>query len=519
MSRSRASRVPTLFSGAAFLLFLLPGVAGSFGPFIDELYYVSCAHRLDWGYVDHPPFSIFLLRLFQILLGGQNLLALRLPAALTGCAVVLGIGLLARRLGAGSCGQAVACGSALIAGVFQLLFGFYSMNAIEILIWLACSWTVVEAVQPGRERWWILFGLLAGIGLLNKHTFVLFGAALALGLFATPARRSLRRRWIWLGLAIASILIAPNLVWEARHGWPSLEFYRAADRLKNIPMPPPQALGLLVVIANPGTIPVWVAGLAWMLRPRAPADPAARARFDLRPLGVLCLALIALAVLGHRSRPDRIAGIFPLLFAAGGVALERARSRPRWRWLRWTVPAAMAAWGLFLLPLSEPVLPAPLLARYLGATRLVPQIEAGSGKEGALPQWFSDRLGWQTLVDVVARVRDRLPAGDQSEVMFFGVSYGQASALDWLGRSRGLRPVYCTHNNWFLWGPPREPLRVAIVVGESRERLAQLFNSVELAGVDDCDLCTPWRRHMPIWVVRGFKGSITEAWPSLKHFE
>ena len=103
--------------------------------------------------------------------------------------------------------------------------------------------------------------------------------------------------------------------------------------------------------------------------------------------------------------------------------------------------------------------------------------------------------------------------------MFFAPSYGQAGALEWLGESRGLAPVYSNHNNYQLWGPPFRDPAVAIVIGERREALEQLFDRVELARRHECGLCMPWRNHMPIWIVRGPRVHIAAHWQAWRHYE
>jgi len=176
-------------------------------------------------------------------------------------------------------------------------------------------------------------------------------------------------------------------------------------------------------------------------------------------------------------------------------------------------------WGLVLLPIGVPVLPPEPLAAYATTVGGAPQIERGAGKRTSLPQWFADRLGWEALADDVAAVRDTLSEHERREVMFFAPSYGQAGALEWLGRSRGIAPVYSTHNSYHSWGPPPRTPSVAIVLGEGTDRLDQLFGRVELARFHQCGLCMPWRNNMPIWIVREPKIDIRAQWPDWKHYE
>lgn len=499
--------VPAAFGLLAFALAFLPGLLGPYGTFIDEWYYAACARHLAWGYVDHPPLAPFVLRM-AMALGGEHLVVLRLISSTLAALTVAGTGLLAWRLGASRFGQGLASAALMLAPIAQVVFGFYSMNAFEPLIWLALSWLLIEVASGGSPRLWLLFGVIAGLGAMTKHTIFTFLLAAGVAMVLTPARRHLFTPWPWLGAAIAALIVSPNLIWQALHGWPSIEFYRNAALNKNQPVGPLQVLFQQGLTMSPGAIPLWIAGLMWLLKRRAA---------DLRHLGLTFLILLGLLMASGQSRPDRILGIYPLMFAAGGAALSAvAASRD---WVARTVSVWLVVWGLVLLPIGVPVLPPTQLAAYASAVGGAPQLERGEGKRAALPQWFADRLGWEALVDDVAAVRDNLPEAERRDVIFFAPSYGQAGALDWIGRSRGLTPVYCTHNSYHTWGPPAQTPSVAIVIGEGTDRLEQLFGHVELARFHDCGLCMPWRNHMPIWIVREPRVDIPALWPDWKHYE
>ncbi|MEW5983661.1 MAG: glycosyltransferase family 39 protein [Acidobacteriota bacterium] len=503
--------VPASVAVAAFLLFLVPGLVGYYGPFIDELYYVACASHLAWGYVDHPPLSPALLALSRSLLG-DGLVALRVPAALAGAMTVLLAGLLARRLGAGKSGQLLASAAVALSPIIQLIFGFYSMNAFELLMWTVMAWLLVELALGAHPRLWLAFGVVAGLALMNKHTVVLFVFGLGVGMLATSARRQLATGWPYAGAAVAGLIFAPNLIWQMAHGWPSLEFYRNASFSKQVSVPMLQVLVQQMFFNSPGTLPIWLAGLIFLI-----GGPLSS---RLRHLGLAFLAVLAVMVVGHEGRPDRISGFYPLLLAAGGVQIERfTDAAGRRRWWRPALGVWMTAWGFILLPITVPVLPPAQTARWASALGASPQLERGAGKRTELPQWFADRLGWQLLVNDVAAARAQLTPDEQSRVVFFAPSYGQAGALDWLGAKQGLRPVYSSHNTYYLWGPPRDPVDVAIVTGNDPDRLAELFEEVQLAGIYDCDFCMPWRDQMPIWIVRRARVRISDQWPEWKHFE
>src|SRR4051812_42382633 len=69
-----------------------------YGYFRDELYYLACADHLAWGYVDHPPLSIVVLRTWRTLFG-DSVASIRLVPALAGVVVVVATVRIARALG------------------------------------------------------------------------------------------------------------------------------------------------------------------------------------------------------------------------------------------------------------------------------------------------------------------------------------------------------------------------------------------------------------------------------------
>ena len=516
MTRNPNAVVP-LLALAYFLLEWVPGFVGSYGYFIDELYYVACSERLAFGYVDHPPLSIFLLRAVRFVIG-DALPALRLAPAAAGAATVLLTGLIARRLGAGVYGQALAAGATAVASVYHVMFSFYSMNALSIPIWAVCFWILVEIERRDEPRLWLAFGAVAGLGLENKHTLVLLALGLVAGLVLTRARRHLASRWLWMGLGIAALLLLPNLLWQLANGWPSLEFYRSADAYKNLPTPPLEVLKQQVLSLNPATLPVWLAGLVFFL--------AARRGRPYRHLGWIYVALLGLMLIGGKSRPDRICAAYTVLFAGGGVLLESALQGPRGRWLRLALPAVLLLFGALLAPLSLPLLPPQSTASYAATLGVVPQIEKGEGKRSQLPQWLADRRGWEQLVDDVEAVIRTLEPAERRRVVVLAASYGQAAPIEFLGRNRGLPPVYSPHNSYFSWGPPPDSADLAIVVGfgvtgaagelAPEDPLPRLFEEIELAAVHDCNWCMPWRNRMPIWLARGRKRPFRQMWPELR---
>src|SRR5215472_11769671 len=97
---SRFSSGPAIvlyIAAAKLLLHLL--TAARYGIFRDEMYYLACAQHLAWGYVDHPPLTVFIAWVGRHVFG-ESPLAIRLLPAVAGAALVWLTGKLARDMAA-----------------------------------------------------------------------------------------------------------------------------------------------------------------------------------------------------------------------------------------------------------------------------------------------------------------------------------------------------------------------------------------------------------------------------------
>src|SRR5512138_538756 len=178
-----------VYLGLADLLIHL-AVAGRYGYFRDELYYIVLGQRLDFGFVDVPPFTPLMASLSRLLFG-DSLVGLRLFPALAGAATVILAGLIARKLGGGRLAQALAALSVLCSGA-SLNFGYLlTNNAFDILFWTLSAYLLVLILKENRPKLWPLFGLVAGIALQNKYSMAFFVAALGAGFLLTSARTQL----------------------------------------------------------------------------------------------------------------------------------------------------------------------------------------------------------------------------------------------------------------------------------------------------------------------------------------
>jgi 4-amino-4-deoxy-L-arabinose transferase-like glycosyltransferase len=474
------------------------------GYFRDELYYLACTRRMAWGYVDHPPLCVALLWVVRHA-AGESLLVLRAVAALATAAVVWMTGSLARRLGADAFGQLLAMVAAAIAPELLGIGSFYSMNILEVVFWTAAARLLVEILDRPTDTRWVTLGLLLGLGLLNKISVLWLGAGIAAGLVLTPARHLLLTRGPWLAGAIAGVIFLPHVLWQVTHDWPTLEFIRNASRDKMQSNPPLSFLADQVMNLHPVALPIWLAGLVALL---------AGNRFrQYRPLGIAFLTVAVILILNRTSRSGYLLPAFPMLIAAGAAWWSQVLQRTP---ARAAVLVLLAVAGAATLPLAVPVLPVESYVRYSRALGVAPSTEERQ-QLGRLPQFFADRQGWDRFVDQIGSAWDRLTPDERSRAVIVTSNYGEAGAIELMGRSRGMVAA-SGHNNYWLWGPPSRPADVAIFPRHNRTNLDRLFAEVEQVGQTDCGDCMPYENQLPIFICRGPRTPLAVLWPSFKHF-
>jgi hypothetical protein len=385
---------------------------------------------------------------------------------------------------------------------------FVSMNIFDLLFWLLCALLVARLVNEGNVRLWVVFGVVAGLALLNKISIAFFAVGIVVGLLLTPQRRLLLNRWVWVGGAIAGVLFLPHVVWQVANGFPTLEFMDTARSEKIVAMSPLEFLGAQVVQNNPFSSPTWMVGLAALL-----FAPALR---PYRLFGIAYLTMLVVFIV-QGGKPYYLSPAYPVLFAAGGVAFERFWERKRWSFVQPAVAVWLVVSAVLVLPLAVPVLSPAGLVRYMPAIGVtVPQEERTAA--GALPQHLSDRFGWENLVATIARVYEQLPEDERRRAAIFTENYGEAGAVDFFGRRYGLPRALCAHNNYWFWGRGSAGSDVVIVVGVRREDLEGVCEDVQLAATVVSPYARPSQNNAAVHVCRGLKMPLREAWGSLKRF-
>jgi hypothetical protein len=454
-------------------LAVLLATAGGYGYHRDELYFRVAGRHLQWGYPDQPPLTPLVARV-SVWLFGDSPRGLRVVPALLFVGCMLLAALIARELGGGATAQTIAAATLGVSGLLVLAH-LLATATLDFGFWTLLSWLLVRLLRTGDRRLWLALGAVTGVALLNKDLVLVFWAATAVGLVLGRRLRAAADPWALAGAVLALALWTPNLVWQARHGWPQLTLAHqisGEDPTTNRAV----LLPFQLLLIGPLLSVVWIGGLVWL----------ARGPYRALAWGYGALLLLLLVTAGKQYYT---AGVYPALVAAGGVWLERRRVSPRLATAVAVVSLVpSAAIGLPIVPVGD-----------LHATP-VPSINGES----------QEQVGWPAFARQVAAVYRRHPGA-----VLFAENYGEAGALDRYGPAR----AYSGHNGFADWGVPPDGATTAVVVGLSDVDAPGVFRDCRTEGRIDngrdldneeqggaisfCRVAIPWSR----------------AWPRLRHLD
>jgi 4-amino-4-deoxy-L-arabinose transferase-like glycosyltransferase len=404
----------------------------------DELYYADTGRHLALGFVDFPSITPLLAALGRVL-AGDSLVGLRTIASLAGAATIVVTAAVTRELGGRGRAQVLAA-----IAVTPLLVGSNAMFqtvSFDQLAWALVIWAAATVLVRGpTTRSWLLLGAAAALAWSTKYTVGVLLAGLAVGWLATRAGRvTLRGRGPWLAAGLLAATAGPNLWWQTRHGWPSVDFFTGRSGEVRGDNPPGRFVFELVILTGPVAVPLALAGLRALVRDAT-----------TRPLGI-ALALVAPAWLLAGGKAYYAAPLLVGVFAAGAVRWEQRTAGCPVRRL----PTALAVSALLAAPLIAPFLPTGAM------------VDLGLDE---VRDDYAEMVGWPELAAAV----DGAAAQTGATVVLAG-NYGVAGAVERFGPRPDLE-VVSGHVQWRYWTPSDRALAAtdALLVGYHAAGAAEL---------------------------------------------
>jgi len=505
-NKDRYFLVPVILSAAAFVIQIATNT--NYGIFTDELYYIACGNHLQFGYVDHPAVAPLLTRISMLL--SKSLTVLRFFPALAGSLTILLAALISRELGGSRFAAALSSSTILFGIVFWIMFGTLSVNAFDILFVTLTVYLFIKALESNSLKYWIAFGLSAGIGLNTKLTMLSYGLGLLIGLICTGMRMLFLSKNIWIGGFIAFVLFLPFLFWQSANNWPTLEFIRNISIGKNLDVSPMMFIFQLALSLNLFSFPLWIGGLYYLYAKRESATKRVLA---------IASSIFLLILLFTNSKSYYALPAMPLLLSAGSTAFAGWTDRAKRKWIRIPALVLLSILLLIMLPFGLPILPIETLGAYIQKMGGTDNMRTERNEATGIPQYFADRFGCRELAQSIASVYKSLPDTDRVQCGILGAHYSDAGTVDYFGGELGLPEAISRHNSYWLWGPKNYTGKIMLVVESPGANLYNQFLYSELKCIYRYPYGEGENRIRRIFLCRDSKEPLPQLWNKLKTFD
>lgn len=485
-------------------------ISGNYGYFLDELYTLACSRHLSLAFVDIPPVAPALLALNTAILG-DSLPALHfLPSLFSGAVVILA-GLMAKELGGGKQSVALAGISAAVVPVWMALGSLYTYDFLDQFLIISLLYTVLLLLKRENPKLWLVIGIIAGMGVMTKPSIVFFILAIALALLFTRHRKQYLTKWPWLGVLAAVIIILPALIWQAKNGFPIAQYWVAYSGSKAVHADPVEFILMQVVGMNFFLLPLWLTGLWYFLLDKEGCK--------YRLLGVIFTVIFVVCLITG-AKMYMVIPAYAMLLAGGAVALQKFFANRKWTAILPAYAAVIILAGIFQAPNYMPVLPVDSLVKYYNSVGVLFDVKTirldNNSQKVEIPDYFSNRFEWDTLVSDVAEVYNSLPAAERADTAVVTQNYGWAGAVDEFGGKLRLPKAMCGQLNYYFFSLSDIGRKTWIMIGTSQEDLEKVFGNVTLAKTSVTKIRQPYE--LNIFICREPKFTAEQAKEGIKLF-
>ncbi len=500
---SSTSRAALGLAALAVLVHFATNIFTPYGIHRDEFLYLAMGRHLHLFRMEFPP-AIALAAKFSHTLLGDSIFAIRfLPAIASGVLVYLAA-TIARHLGGGQFSQILAALAVLFSPLFLRTGTLFQPVVFDELAWTVALYALMRLVQTEDAKWWLWFGVAAGLGLLTKFSAVFFGTAALIAIIVSPQRRWFATRWPWIAMGIALLIGSPSLVGQLVLDFPVLKQMQDLKE-SQLDRVTPAAFMFGQVMMGPVAF-IAIAGVASLI--------ALKNLKRFAVVGWTCLFAFVILLLLH-GKAYYLGPVYPALFAAGSVAIEAIPGATLRRSVEWVAVVLVVGFGLLTLPIGVPILPPEKMAAYSLAIGATSSLRTNQGELDRLPQDYADMLGWPNQSAEVAKVYYSLSPTDRQEAVILAANYGEAGALDYYGPRYGLPSAISAAGTYWFFGPGDKPANVAITLGVPEAAIKTFFGDGQLVKT----IGDPWsvreERRVPIYIARHPRKTLQEVWPSL----
>jgi hypothetical protein len=437
----------------AFIKLISPFILqdGYYQPHRDEFLYLAEGHHMAWGYMEVPPvLSVFawITNLF-----GAGMFWIKIWPALFGAFTFLLAGKVVLSFGGKAFALILAWLPFMIDGYMRLFF-LFQPNFLEVFFWTLIGYSIIRYIQTYQNKWIYVFGIAVGFGMMSKYSVAFITLSILGGLVLTRHRKIFINKHFYYASLIALLIFLPNILWQYNHRFPVITHMQELQE-QQLQFISPVSFIISQLLMNLPCIFIWIAGILFVC--------FSKEGKPFRFYAWAYLFVIILLVVLH-GKDYYALGVYPLLFAFGGVYLEKATVL-KWKWTRYAMLIFSIGLGLYTMPLTMPVAKPEALAEYFADRKLNKLFKWEDQQLHPLPQDYADMFGWKEMAQKAAAVYNSLPPEEKSKTMVYCRGYFSAGALNYYRKEVGLPEVLSDDASFLLWMPEKYNIKNLLLVG------------------------------------------------------
>jgi hypothetical protein len=445
----------------------------TFGLHRDEYLYIAMKDHLDFGYVSIPPFTALIAKISNVLFG-HSVFGYRILPSLAGAVTVFLTGLIVKKFKGSYMAITLACTSYILSSTFLHINFLLQPVTFDVMFWTLICYLVVRMIQTNNPKIWIFLGITVGIALLNKYSIVFLIAGIILALMLSQHRKFLTSKYFFIAILAGLIILLPNLIWQFKHNFPVVHHM---TELRNSQLINTSAFNFIIdqLIMNAHALPIWITGLIVLL--------FYKEERQFQFISVFYFAVFLIIIIA-KGKSYYTAGLYPLMFAAGGYTMNKYFTG-RLRFIKYYFVFTLPLSGIITIPYGMPILKYEKLDKFYQMT--AKYINYGplrweDGKIHKLQQDWADMTGWKELSDIVINAYMSLPAEDRQQCTIFASNYGEAGAIKYYTSEMGLPEPISFSDNFVLWAPDSVDTQYLIFVDWDTTHIKKLFKQLVLVG-------------------------------------
>lgn len=189
----------------------------------DVIELLNWGRHPQWGYWKHPPLQAWIVGAVAPM-AGESLWGVYLASQIANSACFWAVWRFAREF----LNPVYSLLSVLLLeGIlnYSSKSPKFEHDASQVLLWAFTVLFLWLALNSGRVRYWLLCGVMIGLGLLSKYSIIFLLVPLLIFMFVNAnARRHFSTPGPYITAAIAALIFAPHVIWLVRNDFTTVTY-------------------------------------------------------------------------------------------------------------------------------------------------------------------------------------------------------------------------------------------------------------------------------------------------------